>query len=79
MPEIDGFTGPQRFFIGWAQVWRGKAREAEANRLLAIDPHSPQDVRGNAVRNVAPSSTRRSVSRRATACGCDGAERVQIF
>ena len=52
MPEIDGFTGPQRFFIGWAQVWRGKAREAEAIRLLAIDPHSPQDVRGNAVRNV---------------------------
>ena len=52
MPEIDGFTGAQRFFIGWAQVWRGKAREAEAVRLLAVDPHSPQDVRGNAVRNV---------------------------
>jgi putative endopeptidase len=52
MPEVDGFTGPQRFFMGWAQVWRGKAREAEAIRLLAIDPHSPQDVRGNAVRNV---------------------------
>jgi putative endopeptidase len=52
MPELDGFTGPQRFFIGWAQVWRGKTREAEAIRLLAIDPHSPQDVRGNAVRNV---------------------------
>jgi len=52
MPELDGFTGPQRFFIGWAQVWRGKAREAEAIRLLAIDPHSPQDVRGNAVRNL---------------------------
>jgi putative endopeptidase len=52
MPEIDGFTGPQRFFIGWAQVWCGKAREAEAIRLLAIDPHSPQDVRGNAVRNL---------------------------
>ena len=52
MPEIDGFTGPQRFFIGWARVWQGKAREAEAVRLLAIDPHSPQDLRGNAVRNV---------------------------
>ena len=52
MPEIDGFTGPQRFFIGWAQVWKGKAREAEAIRLLAIDPHSPQDIRANAVRNV---------------------------
>ena len=52
MSELDGFTGPQRFFIGWAQVWRGKTREAEAIRLLAVDPHSPQDVRGNAVRNV---------------------------
>jgi putative endopeptidase len=52
MPELDGFTGPQRFFMGWAQVWKGKAREAEAIRLLAIDPHSPQDVRGNAVRNL---------------------------
>jgi len=52
MPKIDGFTGEQRFFIGWAQVWRGKSREAEAIRLLAVDPHSPQDVRGNAVRNL---------------------------
>ena len=50
--EIDGFTGQQRFFIGWAQVWKGKAREAEAIRLLAVDPHAPQDLRGNAVRNV---------------------------
>jgi putative endopeptidase len=53
MPEIDGFTGPQRFFLGWAQVWKGKARPEEAIRLLAIDPHSPQELRGNAVRNVA--------------------------
>jgi putative endopeptidase len=50
--ELDGFTGPQRFFMGWAQVWKGKSREAEAIRLLAVDPHSPQDVRGNAVRNL---------------------------
>ncbi|GAA6526304.1 M13-type metalloendopeptidase [Intrasporangium sp. DVR] len=52
MPELDGFTGSQRFFVGWAQVWKGKAREAEAIRLLAVDPHSPLDVRGNAVRNL---------------------------
>ncbi len=52
MPEIDGYTGPQRFFMGWAQVWKGKARPEEAVRLLAIDPHSPQEFRGNAVRNV---------------------------
>ena len=51
-PELDGYTGAQRFFLGWAQVWSGAAREAEAKRLLAIDPHSPQDVRGNAARNL---------------------------
>ena len=51
-PEIDGATGEQRFFLGWAQVWRGKARREEAERLLALDPHSPTDLRANAVRNL---------------------------
>ena len=51
-PVIEGLTGEQRFFYGWAQVWRGKSRLEEAERLLAIDPHSPADLRGNAVDNV---------------------------
>ncbi|PKW25884.1 M13 family metallopeptidase [Phycicoccus duodecadis] len=51
-PELDGLTGAQRFFLGWARVWGGKARTAEAERLLAIDPHSPMDLRANAVRNL---------------------------
>ena len=51
VPELDGLTGPQRFFVGWAQVWSGKARTEEAKRLLAIDPHSPMEIRANAVRN----------------------------
>ncbi len=51
-PEIDGWTGDQRFFLGWAQVWRGVARQAEAERLLALDPHAPMDLRANAVRNL---------------------------
>ena len=46
-PVIDGYTGAQRFYIGWAQVWRGKARDAETIRLLNIDPHSPAAARGN--------------------------------
>jgi len=46
-PVIDGFTGDQRFFLGWAQVWRGKARDAETKRLLTIDPHSPAKFRAN--------------------------------
>ncbi|GAA4108765.1 M13 family metallopeptidase [Knoellia locipacati] len=51
-PVIDGLTGDQRFFFGWAQVWCGMAREAEAVRLLAIDPHAPMDLRANAARNL---------------------------
>lgn len=51
-PELDGYTPEQRFFLGWAQVWCGKAREAEAKRLLTIDPHSPADARANVARNL---------------------------
>jgi predicted metalloendopeptidase len=40
-PVIDGFTGPQRFFIGFAQVWRGAVRDADQKLLLRTDPHSP--------------------------------------
>lgn len=48
-PVIDGLTGEQRVFFGWAQVWRTKSREAEAIRRLAVDPHSPPEFRCNAV------------------------------
>ncbi|MDO5739629.1 MAG: M13-type metalloendopeptidase [Ornithinimicrobium sp.] len=51
-PELDGWSAAQRFFLGWSSVWRGKAREQEARRLLAIDPHAPADLRANTVRNV---------------------------
>lgn len=50
--ELDGLTPAQRFFIGWAQVWCGKSREAEAKRLIAIDPHSPANCRCNVARNL---------------------------
>ncbi len=46
-PVIDGWTGDQRFFLGWAQVWRSKARDAEIKRRLTIDPHSPPQFRAN--------------------------------
>ena len=52
-PVMDGLSGDQRFFLGWAQVWQSKYRDAEALRLLAIDPHSPPRFRVNGVvRNV---------------------------
>lgn len=47
-PVIDGFTGEQRVFLGWAQVWRAKARDDSTIVLLKTDPHSPSSVRGNA-------------------------------
>ena len=48
-PVIDGLTGLQRVLVGWAQVWRAATRDAEAVRRLAVDPHSPPDLRCNAV------------------------------
>jgi len=48
-PVIDGLTGVQRVFYGWAQVWRAKSRDAEAIRRLAVDPHSPPEFRCNGV------------------------------
>ncbi|WP_442878621.1 M13 family metallopeptidase [Brachybacterium sp. J153] len=47
--ELDGFTGLQRLFLSWATVWRGKSREQEAIRRLAIDPHAPMEFRCNTV------------------------------
>jgi putative endopeptidase len=53
-PVIDGLTGDQRFFMGWAQVWRGKYRKDELKNRLLTDPHSPSEYRANGTaRNVA--------------------------
>ncbi|MBT8104134.1 MAG: peptidase M13 [Woeseiaceae bacterium] len=52
-PVIDGFTGIQRVFLGYGQVWRGIIRDEELRRRIAIDPHSPAVYRTNGpVRNV---------------------------
>jgi predicted metalloendopeptidase len=45
-PVIDGFSGDQRFFLGWAQAWRGKIRDNQAILLIKSDPHSPDQIRG---------------------------------
>jgi len=46
-PVIDGFTGEQRFYQGWAQAWRAKSREAALIRQVTTDPHSPEEFRAN--------------------------------
>jgi len=45
-PVIDGFTGEQRFYMSWAQVWRGKGRDSDSVVRIKTDPHSPANVRG---------------------------------
>jgi predicted metalloendopeptidase len=50
---LEGFTGDQRFFIGWAQVWARKYRDDELRKRLLTDPHSPSEYRVNGiVRNM---------------------------
>jgi putative endopeptidase len=52
-PVVDGLTGAERFFLSWAQAWQQKGRDEEVVRLLAIDPHSPNEFRCNQiVRNI---------------------------
>jgi putative endopeptidase len=46
---IDGFTGDQRFFIGWAQVWARIYRDENLEVRLTSDPHSPSEARTNAI------------------------------
>jgi endothelin-converting enzyme len=48
-PVIDGFTGEQRFFMGWSQVWRRKYRDEELRVRLVTDPHSPSEYRANGI------------------------------
>jgi predicted metalloendopeptidase len=52
-PVLDGYTGDQRFFIGWAQVWPRLYRDDEMRKRLLTDPHSPSPYRVNGiVRNM---------------------------
>ena len=52
-PVLDGFTGEQRLFIGWAQSWLNKDREETLRNQIASDPHSPPKFRVNGVvRNI---------------------------
>jgi putative endopeptidase len=51
-PVIDGLTGDQRFFLGWAQVWRRLYRDQEYANRLVTDVHSPSEFRVAVVRNL---------------------------
>ena len=46
-PVLGGYSGMQRFFLGWSQAWRAKARDERALQLLTVDPHAPAEFRAN--------------------------------
>ncbi|TFU06040.1 M13 family peptidase [Polymorphobacter arshaanensis] len=51
-PVIDGYTGDQRFFLGFGQVWRQKYREPSLMKQLTTNPHTPGNWRPQVVRNI---------------------------
>ena len=51
-PVINGLTGDQRFFLGFAQAWRFKARDAALRSRLLTDVHAPAPFRALTVRNL---------------------------
>lgn len=53
-PVLNGFTADQRFYLGWAQVWRRNYREANLRQRLLTDPHAPSAQRTDIVRNMDP-------------------------
>ena len=78
-PVIDGLTGEQRFFLAWAQAWRGKVRPEELRRRIATDPHSPYEFRCNAiVRNIDEFYSAFDVSEK-NALWMNASERVRIW
>jgi putative endopeptidase len=48
-PVLDGMTGDQRVFLGWAQAWRGKTRDDAVRTMVVSNPHSPREFRVNGV------------------------------
>lgn len=51
-PSVDGFTPEQRFFLGWASVWRNNIREENALQRIIMDPHAPGEFRANIVQVI---------------------------
>ena len=48
-PVIDGLTGDQRFFMGWAQIWRRLYRDENLEMRITSDPHSHSEARVNGI------------------------------
>ena len=51
-PVIDGYTGDQRFFLGFGQVWQNKSRDEATRQQILTDPHTPGNYRPYVARNL---------------------------
>jgi predicted metalloendopeptidase len=52
-PTLDGLSGDQRYYLGWAQIWRAKERDDALRQQVMTNPHSPEMYRANGpLRNI---------------------------
>lgn len=75
---IDGFSADQRFYLGWAQIWRRQYRDENLRQRLLTDPHAPSQQRAWVVRNLDPWYDAFSVEKD-EALFLDTADRVRIW
>ena len=78
-PVVDGLTAAERFFLSWAQAWQQQGRDEEIIRLLAIDPHSPNEFRCNQIVRNIPAFYEAFGVTEADALWLDPADRVAIW
>ena len=79
-PVIDGLTGDQRVFLGWAQVWRGKVARRRLRQQVVSDPHSPAPCTASTARCATSTpGTRPSASSPATSSTSRPEQRVRIW
>ncbi|MEI6666637.1 MAG: M13-type metalloendopeptidase [Acidobacteriota bacterium] len=78
-PVIDGLTGDQRFFMGWAQVWRSKERDDALRQKVLTDVHAPAKVRGFAPLGNVPEFYRAFDVKSGDKLYIDPAQRVKIW
>ena len=78
-PIIDGFTGEQRFFLGYAQIWRSKIRSEAMKVRLATDPHSPGEFRCNQILKNLPEFQKAFKVNPGDALYLEPAEQVRIW
>jgi putative endopeptidase len=76
---IDGFTGEQRFFLSWAQAWKGRTRDEYLRQTMLTTPHAPFDYRANAPARNMPAFHDAFATQPSDRMYIDAARRVRIW